>query len=118
MDKKENEIQAACVKVLRSHGIFFHSVPNEAGGRSMVMQSQLVTMGLRKGVADLCVWWPIPGREDKVEIGYVEFKTPVGSQSQWQKTFEAICYTYGIEYVIIRSVDGIIELMRKHGIEI
>lgn len=53
----ESKLQTECFKLLTSMGIYSHSVPNEAEGRSIIKQAQLVSMGLRKGVADLVVWW-------------------------------------------------------------
>lgn len=100
----ENKIQAECFALLNRHGIFAHSVPNEGGGRSAVMQGQLVAMGLRKGVADMVVWW-------SSGIGYVEFKTSKGKQSEAQKTFERLCHERGISYDIVRSVDDMEKLI-------
>lgn len=107
MKESELKIQSDCVRYLRSLGIFCHSVPNEAGGRSVIMQSKLTAAGLVSGVADLVVWWDSG-------IGYVEFKTPQGTQSLNQKTFQKKCIEHGIEYAIIRSLDDMKNLTEAH----
>lgn len=121
MNRPELRIQRDCFLLLQKCGIFAHSVPNEAGGRSQIEQSQLVASGLVKGVADMVVWWTPPGvvptrKQDSypAHIGYVEFKSPTGRQSQEQKAFQALCESHGIEYTIVRSVLDMEELIRRH----
>ena len=109
MGTKENEseskLQAEIVHLLQVNGIFCHSVPNEAGGRSKIMQSVLVSMGLRKGVGDLVVWWPTDG---SVNIGYLELKTRRGKQSEAQEEFQRLCNTNKIFYAVVRDLDTVI----------
>lgn len=99
MNQTEAKIQAAIVKALHDAGVFCHSVPNEAAGSNAIRQGQMITMGLRPGVADLVVWLP-GGR-----ITYVEVKAPGGKQSPAQIRFEARCKEAGIPYGVVRSVD-------------
>lgn len=121
MNHNELAIQHECVMYLRSLGIFCHSVPNEAGGRSMIMQTQLVSAGLVPGVADLVVWWPDPPsplplhRPYTVRVGYVEIKTEAGNQSKNQQTFQKKCIEYGIEYAVIRSLEDMKRLVEVHN---
>jgi hypothetical protein len=99
----EAMIQADICKYLQSKKIFHHSVPNEgagAGSGAAMRTMQLITMGLKPGVADLIVWWPWG-------IGYVEVKTPVGVQSEAQKKFQARCIDHGIPYILVRSVSDV-----------
>jgi len=96
----ELQIQAAICRYLQSEGIFFHSVPNEAAGRNKVAHMQLISAGLRAGVADMVVWLPDG-------IAYVEVKTATGDQSKRQKAFEGKCKDYGIRYYLVRSVDDV-----------
>jgi hypothetical protein len=103
----ELQIQAAICRYLQSCGVFFHSVPNEAAGRNPVAQMQLVTIGLRAGVADLVVWWADG-------IGYLEVKTATGKQSKRQEAFEKKCRDYGVAYDLARSVDDVGKLLRIH----
>ncbi len=107
-EKSEARIQQEIVQFLQSENIFCHSVPNEAGGRSMIAQSQLVAMGLRSGVADLVVWWPDG-------IGYVEVKDRKGKQSKRQIVFEQKCKDHGIDYRLVRSVEDVRAILKEKG---
>lgn len=120
MNSPELKIQHDCVMYLRSLGIFCHSVPNEAGGRSKIQQSLLVSAGLVSGVADLVVWWPLEYSSPPLPwqypayLGYVEFKTEEGKQSEHQKTFQKRCIQSGIEYAVIRSLEDMKDLVAMH----
>lgn len=104
--KSEARIQYEIVQALQKLGIFCHSVPNEAGGRSMQIQTALVAMGMRAGVADLVVWYNPP------EVGYLEVKAAKGKQSERQVAFEAKCQEAGIKYAVVRSADEAIETIK------
>ncbi len=104
----ELKIQAECFRWLRKMGVFCHSIPNEADGRSAVAQMQLMAAGLTPGVADMLVWWK------EGEVGYLEFKTAKGKQSEYQKAFERKCAEWGISYDLARSLDDVKEIYRKH----
>ena len=126
MNNPELRIQHDCFLLLQKCGIMAHSVPNEAGGRSRIEQTQLVSAGLVSGVADMIVWWPhhsliergfIPTHKQQsypVTIGYVEFKTATGRQSDRQKAFQELCATHGVEYALVRSIQDMEELIRLH----
>ena len=120
MNSPELKIQHDCVVYLRSLGIFCHSVPNEAGGRSKILQTQLVSAGLVAGVADLVVWWPsvsmpVPlPRVYQAYIGYIEIKTQEGGQSERQKVFQRKCIESGIEYAVVRSVEDMKDVVAMH----
>ena len=106
----EAQIQHEVVMYLQKENIFCHSVPNElAGANAGARMSQFVATGLRKGVADLIVWWP------DGKLGYVEMKTPTGSQSKVQKTFEQRCREYGVRYDLARSVEDVARLVGKYS---
>jgi hypothetical protein len=120
LNSPELKIQHDCVVYLRSLGIFCHSVPNEAGGRSKILQTQLVSAGLVAGVADLVVWWPsvsmptpLP-RVYQAYPGYIEIKTQEGSQSERQKVFQKKCIESGIEYAVVRSVEDMKDIVAMH----
>lgn len=106
-EKREDAIQAECYRFLCDRNVFAHSVPNESAGRTAAMQSRLVSMGLRSGVADMVVWWPDG-------IGYVEFKNRTGRQRLAQQRFEELCIATGIEYSLVRSLDEMKELYERH----
>jgi elongation factor P hydroxylase len=92
------------VKWLQEHGYYFFAIPNEAHGRSMVSQMQLISMGLRAGVADLVIVLPA-GR-----ILFVEVKAPDGKQSDKQIKFQDRVESLGHKYVIVRSIDELIKI--------
>lgn len=77
MEHEETIIQAKIVAHLQEKGIFCHSVPNEAASSAKQMM-RLISMGLRRGVADLVVWWPDG-------IGYLEVKTERASNPKRKK---------------------------------
>jgi hypothetical protein len=104
----ELKMQAECFRWLRSMGVFCHSIPNEADGRSIVAQMQLMAAGLTPGVADMLVWWPVEGGE--VRLGYLEFKTAKGKQSDYQKAFEKKCASVGLSYDLARSLEDVKEI--------
>lgn len=103
----EAVIQAKAVQLLQEERIFCHSVPNEGAGADLIRQTRLIAMGLRKGVADLVVWWPDG-------IGYLEMKKPGGKQSAEQKVFEQKCHEYGVSYDIAFSLDDVRNAINKH----
>lgn len=109
MEQTEAQIQHDVVLYLQKEKIFCHSIPNEAAGNDPRRQTQFVAMGLRKGVADLFVWWP------DGHPGYLEMKTPVGKQSKVQKVFEDKCGKYGIRYDLARSVADVARLVGKYS---
>jgi hypothetical protein len=100
MRSLEAQIQCDIVKWLQSHGFYFFSVPNEAMGRSTVAQMQLVSMGLRRGVADMVVLVP-PG------VIFLEVKAQDGKQSDHQVKFQTRVEAMGYKYHIVRSVDDV-----------
>lgn len=104
MKHDESKIQAAIVKHLSAEGIFCHSVPNEAAGSNRIRQGQMITMGLRPGVADLVVWLP-------EGIAYVEVKTATGRQSPAQVRFQERCERAGIRYYLVRSVEDVQKIL-------
>ena len=103
----EAVIQAEVVQLLQKSGIFCHSVPNEGAGTDMIRMTRLIALGLRKGVADLVVWWPDG-------IGYLEMKKPGGTQSQEQKIFEMKCREYGVAYDLAHSIEEVESLIEWH----
>lgn len=107
----EAQIQADIVRFLQAHKVFAHSIPNEGAGRgsgAAMRTMQLITMGLKPGVADLCVWWPWG-------IGYMEVKTPSGVQSEAQIKFQRRCDQQGIPYVLVRSVADVERYLTSGG---
>lgn len=105
MNHEESVIQAGICRTLQEAGVFFFSIPNEGAGDDRRRQMTMMAMGLRPGVADLCVWWP---KEDGlVTIGFLEVKTRNGKQSTSQRKFEMLCRIRGIPYSVVRSVEDV-----------
>ena len=111
----EARIQAETVQLLQRFRVMCHSVPNEGAGTDMIRTTQLVALGLRKGVADLVVWWPKEG--GGVDIGYLEMKTPRGRLSEAQKAFARKCMEQGVSYDVAHSVDEVLAIMHRHGVK-
>ncbi len=103
----EAQIQAEVIQFLQRERVFCHSVPNEGAGADMIRTTQLVALGLRKGVADLVVWWPDG-------IGYLEMKAPGGRMSKEQQVFEGKCKNYGVSYDLAHSVDEVKAILEWH----
>ena len=103
----EAQIQAEVIQLLQKERIFCHSVPNEGAGSDMIRTTQLIALGLRKGVADLIVWWPDG-------IGYLEMKRPGGKQSKEQIIFEKKCKAYGVSYDLAHSIEEVREIIGRH----
>lgn len=105
MNHEESVIQAGICRTLQEAGVFFFSIPNEGAGDDRRRQMTMMAMGLRPGVADLCVWWP---REDGlVTVGFLEVKTRNGRQSTLQRKFEMLCRIRGVPYSVVRSVEDV-----------
>lgn len=103
MKHEESKIQSAIVRYLQEVGIFAFSIPNEfvKDARSM---GTAISLGLKPGVADLCVM--VPGG-----VIFLEVKTATGVQSERQKKFEARCKDLGIRYHVVRSVKDVESLI-------
>lgn len=78
-----------------SHCIF--AVPN-GGLRNKREASKLKATGVVSGVSDLIIIQP-------KNILFVEVKTPTGTQSKSQKTFEKIVTALGFKYFLVRSLE-------------
>jgi hypothetical protein len=100
MKDPEGKLQAEIIQYLQSKKIYAFSVPNEAKGRSVVAQMQLIAMGLKSGVSDLVV--VLPGK-----VVFIEVKTPDGKQSPQQVKFEQRVKALGHDYHVVRSVDDV-----------
>ena len=104
----ESKIQCEIVQYLQLMKVFFFSVPNEAGGKDAVIRmSQLKSMGLRSGVADLVVLLP------KGKTIFLEVKNEKGKQSNMQKKFEEKVNSLGFEYYIVRSVEDVQKIIKQ-----
>lgn len=100
----EDRIQYEIVKYLQSIGVYFFSVPNDAGGRSVQAMARAKSMGLRAGVSDMVL--VLPGR-----VIFMEVKTEEGKASHLQDVFRDRVRELGHQYEIVRSVDDVKSLL-------
>lgn len=96
----EDRIQYDIVKYLQSAGVYFFSVPNDAGGRSVQAMARAKSMGLRAGVSDLVL--VLPGK-----VVFMEVKTEKGTSSHLQDVFRDRVQELGHLYVLVRSVEDV-----------
>lgn len=87
--------------------MIYFSLPNE-GKRSPQAGLELKRMGLRPGAADLAII--VSG-----QVFFMELKAPKGVQSPEQRAFEDDCKAADVPYVVVRSIDLALELLRLWG---
>src|SRR6478609_11696624 len=100
MNRPEDKIQYTIVRWLQAEGYWFYSVPNEGGGGNVARLTRLISLGLRKGAADLvvCLYGAVGV--------YLECKDPLkGRQSQEQKLFQSKMEERGFEYHLVYSLE-------------
>lgn len=108
MEKSENAIQQEIVMYLNNNyclekhnpRCIIFSVPN-GGKRDAREAKSLKNTGLLKGVSDLVF------QTDKETI-YIEVKTDTGVQSSEQKDFQKRIENLGLKYLLVRSVQDVI----------
>lgn len=102
MNRPEDKIQYAIVQWLQAQGYWFYSVPNEGGGGNVARLSRLISLGMRKGAADLVVC--LFGGKSV----YLECKDPEkGRQSDAQKLFQHKMEERGFEYHLVYSLEDV-----------
>jgi hypothetical protein len=117
----EAKIQSECVRWLWNEHpetrMLYFCVPNELSTSSyMDKQAQLRegskrrTMGCVSGVSDTILMIP----SDGYHAACIEFKTPIGRQSDTQKEFQAKVEEKGYKYTLIRSVDDFKNFINKY----
>lgn len=107
-DRPEARLQRAVVEHLRLtalDGVIWFSVPNE-GRRSAVLGSELKRMGMKPGVADLCII--IEGRAH-----FLELKSADGKASPEQRAFRHECEAAGIPYRMAFGIDEALGALRS-----
>lgn len=68
-------------------------------------------MGLKAGVADICVLWK-PGK-----CGFLEVKVPLGRLTTHQQSFARCCDDMGIPNACVRSVDDAAAALKLWGVK-
>jgi hypothetical protein len=107
----ETSTQIALVECLRRFAhpnCLWFSIPNQRNATAGERVTQW-KMGLRKGASDLAFLF-------KGKTLFMECKTSVGRQGDSQAQFEADARAAGGEYVLVRSLDEAIVVLRERGI--
>jgi hypothetical protein len=108
----EHADQAALIERLRLDAkvpLLCFAIPN-AARRSPRVAARMKAEGLTAGVADLCIMLTA-GRSI-----WLEMKTKLGRMSLEQRAFRAVCDALGHTYLVPRSLDDAVELLREHGV--
>tara|TARA_Y100000310_G_C20442258_1_gene696669 strand:+ start:169 stop:537 length:369 start_codon:yes stop_codon:yes gene_type:complete len=92
--------------------VYFH-VPNGGSRKSSFEGYNLKKMGLLPGVADYIFMWRI---NSLTKVGFIEFKTKKGKQTDTQKEFEKRSNALHIPYELARSEKEGIDILIKWGI--
>lgn len=102
MKRPEDKIQYQIVKWLQGEGYWFYSVPNEGAGGNVSRITHMISLGMRKGAADLVVCL-----HGGVGV-YLEVKDPIrGTQKKEQKLFQSKLEERGFEYRVVYSVEDV-----------
>ena len=112
----EGEIKRACLEylqLLQNQGKLWHTRLNAGEFQT---QSGRWAKGCPLGTADAIVIREIASASpddclDSTEVLFVEFKSETGKQSPEQVAFQARVEAQGCRYVIIRSVEELMELV-------
>lgn len=107
----EFDLQRFVVDTLRlcgSKGVVYFHVPN-GESRSKRTGARLKAMGVRPGVADLCII--VPGRP----AAFLELKAPKGRLSAEQRVFRAEVEAAGCHYGVAASPEEAIAGLRRIG---
>lgn len=113
MKNIESKIQIACVRWFRyqypQYSKCFYSVPN-GGNRDVITGAILKAEGALAGVADLHL-----AVANKFYHGlYLEMKQPKGRQTETQKEFQDAVQLQGYKYVICRSFEEFILVVKDY----
>lgn len=109
MKRPEQALQkAVCayldVALICSEALYF-AVPN-GGKRSAVEAAIMKGLGVKAGVADLCILWRCP--EWRLgTAGFIELKADKGRLSPAQRDFGISCKAVGSHWAEARSVDEV-----------
>jgi hypothetical protein len=116
MKKKNDEhhIQAACIKwaFLNRNNFpleWLFAIPN-GGKRNVITAMMMKREGVRKGVADLFLPYPMNGKYGL----FIETKTPIGTLSPDQLAFKVYVELRGYAFAVVRSVDEFETVIRKY----
>lgn len=110
-DKPEERMQ---IEFFNQVPLFFPKLPNKllfaipnGGSRNIIEAANLKKQGVTSGVSDVILLIPRKGFSSLC----LEFKTPVGKQSNEQKIFQYEAEKAGNKYVVVRSVKEAIDTL-------
>lgn len=112
MKRPEQDLHRSILGYVRAaypRAVVFH-VPN--GGKRSVREARVFKgLGVRAGVADLCLHW----REGRT--GYLEIKAGRGRLSEGQIVFAQDCEAVGISWACVRSLDEAVGVLKRWGVQ-
>ena len=117
MRNNESKLQQACIKWFRlqyphmANELF--AIPN-GGNRSPVTGAILKAEGVTAGVADLFLMTSRDYELCYYNGLFVEIKTETGRQQPSQKQFQSLCGQNGYRYVIVRSLDEFMAVIKNY----
>tara|TARA_Y100001973_G_scaffold95555_1_gene149109 strand:+ start:931 stop:1335 length:405 start_codon:yes stop_codon:yes gene_type:complete len=105
------------------HLKFAHAIPN-GGLRGKVQAARLKAEGVRAGVPDVFVPYPIHLGTDNARAGlYIEFKKPgiekrkdgglSKNQIEWRGYLQSMKYEHMVVYSYKEAIDGVLEYLTK-----
>ena len=106
---KEHDLQAGLIQYLKLHArtdVHYFAIPN-AAKRSWRTAAAMKAEGLTAGVADLCFML------DGGRVAWLELKTGNEKQTDVQLVFEQICNTLGHPYMVARTFDTAVAILRS-----
>lgn len=108
-NQHEHILQTAIAKYLDWNNYTFFAIPNGAL-RSKAVAAKLKAEGVKAGVADLLILLP----NQTFHGLFVEVKIAGNYQQQNQKAFEQKARDCGYEYIVVRSLDELIEKLKYY----
>jgi len=106
---KEHDLQAGLIRYLKLHArtdVHYFAIPN-AAKRSWQTAAKMKAEGLSAGVADLC-FMLTGGR-----AAWLELKIKNEKQTDEQLAFEQICNALGHPYMVARTFDTAVAILRS-----
>jgi len=108
-NEHEHRLQTVLATYLDLNNYTFFAIPN-GGWRNKAVAAKLKAEGVKAGVADLLILLP----NSTFHGLFVEVKIKGNSQQPNQKVFEQKARDCGYEYIIVRSLDELIEKLKYY----
>jgi hypothetical protein len=108
-NEHEHRLQTVLAMYLDLHNYTFFAIPN-GGWRNKAVAGKLKAEGVKAGVADMLILLP----NQTFHGLFIEVKIVGNYQQPNQKEFEAKARDCGYEYLIVRSLDELIEKLKYY----